>query len=240
LPASCDADLAAIGLSTTQTTVNPDSIKNYEVGAKTTWLDRKLTVNVAAYSIKWNGIQQGLQLPCGFTVTANAGSATSKGAELETEAQIATNVEIGASGSYTAATLDNDEPSFGALRGDQLLNVPVWQYAAHVTYLFTPAAGIRGSARVDLQHTGGSFADYARLQGTTSRDPAFALGQLTLLGARIGFIKDRWDVALLGTNLLNQLARLDRQVSIGADDPGRPRYVINRPRTVGIDVRLSF
>ncbi len=47
LPNLCAADLANIGLSSAPTAFRPDSIWNYELGAKTQWIDHRLTVNGA-------------------------------------------------------------------------------------------------------------------------------------------------------------------------------------------------
>jgi outer membrane receptor protein involved in Fe transport len=64
-----------------------DSLWNYELGTKTSWLDRRLTVNAAGFYIKWNNIQQEILLSCGFQYVANAGAAVSKGGELEVHAR---------------------------------------------------------------------------------------------------------------------------------------------------------
>jgi iron complex outermembrane receptor protein len=47
--------------------------------------DGRMNVRVAAYRIDWNNIQQSILLPCTYSVTENAGSATSTGAELEAD-----------------------------------------------------------------------------------------------------------------------------------------------------------
>lgn len=61
---------------------------SYELGAKTSWLDDHLTVNVAAFYINWDNLQ--LNLPTGQPGSyyiANAGNADSKGVELELDAR---------------------------------------------------------------------------------------------------------------------------------------------------------
>lgn len=65
-------------------TYGEESSWNYEAGAKSTWFDGRLLVNVAAFYIHWDDLQ--LNLPTGAPgqfYIANAGAADSKGVELE-------------------------------------------------------------------------------------------------------------------------------------------------------------
>jgi iron complex outermembrane recepter protein len=240
LPSICQSGLAAVGITSPPNKVNPDNDKNYEIGAKTSWLDRRLTIDVALYRIDWENIQQELFLPCGEFFDANAGQAVSKGVEFEVDGRITERLGGGVSGSYDRATLSQNEPTFGALSGDQLNDVPVQQGAAHVDYSFPLRTDIGAVARVDVQYTGSSYANYLRLAGTSERDPAQRLGALTLLNARLTFNKDNWTASLFADNVLDRIARQDVQNSLLAQIPGRPRYVPNMPRTIGINVRRNF
>jgi len=58
---------------------------NYEIGAKTSWLDNKLLANLTFYYINWDNLQLNQPDPVtpGSYYIANAGSAESKGVELE-------------------------------------------------------------------------------------------------------------------------------------------------------------
>lgn len=240
LGSTCAPNLLALGLSTATNTVAPDGDKNYELGAKTEWLNRRLTVNAAAYRIIWNDIQQQLYLPCGFVLTANAGKAVSNGVEFEAEAQFRDDFSGGFSGSYDRATLSQAEPTFGALAGDQINNVPKYQAAVHAEYHYDLPSSIRIAARADAEYTGSSYADYARLPGTSQRDPGQRLQSLTLLNARLSFARGPWSGALFAQNLLDRLSREGVQQSIIAQVPDRPRYVPNAPRTFGFNFRWSF
>jgi outer membrane receptor protein involved in Fe transport len=71
-----------------------DSLWNYEVGTKTSWLEHRLTFNAAAFYIKWDNIQQQILLPCGFQYRANAGAAVSKGGEMELHARPTEPLEV--------------------------------------------------------------------------------------------------------------------------------------------------
>jgi iron complex outermembrane receptor protein len=240
LPSVCQTGLADIGIDSPPTKVNPDSDQNYEVGAKTTWLERRLQVNLALYRITWKNIQQQLFLPCGEFFDANAGDASSRGVELEIDTRITERLSAGLSASYDRAVLSQNQPSFGAFKGDQLNNVPVQQGAVHVDYTFPDFAGIKTITRLDAQYTGSSYANYMRLPDSEERDPAQRLGALTVLNARATFSKDNWTAALFVDNICDRIARQGVQNSLLAQIPDRPRYVPNVPRTVGVSLHWAY
>ncbi len=63
-------------------------IWSIEVGEKARFADRRFTVNADVYYIKWNNIQQLIELTCGYPYDTNAGNARSYGPELEMAAQV--------------------------------------------------------------------------------------------------------------------------------------------------------
>jgi outer membrane receptor protein involved in Fe transport len=221
--------------------VNPDSIKSYELGAKTDWVDRRLTINGAVYRINWADIQQGELLPCGFNVAENFGSATIKGAELEASAQLTHLISAGLSGTYIHAELLQASPLLGALAGDPIEFVPNWQYALYAQTRFPVRQADDGFARLDYQYTGHSIANYTRLSDG-SFDPDDEVQVVRILNARIGEHYDAWEFALGATNLLNTLTResIDPNASITVAIPGRPRYVVTRPRTFTLSATYKF
>jgi outer membrane receptor protein involved in Fe transport len=74
----CPEALAALGFTPDQVRAyKSDSVWNYEVGAKTSWLDQTLTANVAAFYINWKNLQQSVRIECGSSFTGNAGAANS-------------------------------------------------------------------------------------------------------------------------------------------------------------------
>ncbi len=51
---------------------------------------------------------------------------------------------------------------------------------------------------------------------------------------------DKLEVAFVGKNLANEAANLGDNRSIAAETPGRPRLIVNQPRTIGLEFRESF
>jgi len=233
LPPVCEAD--------SQLQVQPDSIKNYELGVKTGWLDRRLTVNATAYRTDWSDIQQGITLQCGFNLITNFGAAQINGAEFEISGRLTERLNAGLTGTYIEAELQQDLPTLGAFEGDQILYVPKWQYSLYMETTLPLLEDNDGFVRLDYQYTGSSFANYSRL-GDGARDPAAELDAVRLWNLRAGLRHGNWEFAVAGQNLLNKAFRqsLDPNAIITFVIPGRPRYVINRPRTISLSVSYQF
>jgi outer membrane receptor protein involved in Fe transport len=221
--------------------VRPDSIKSYEIGAKTAWLDRRLTVNTAAYRINWKDIQQSHLLPCGFGVQDNFGAAVIKGAELEANAQLTYRVSAGLSATYLHTELLQGSPPIGSHAGDPIQHVPNWQYALYAQTTIPVMQADDGFARLDYQYTGHSITDYSRLTDG-NYDPDHEVQVVRLLNARTGLHYQAWEFALSATNLLNNVVRqsLDPNASITIPIADRPRFVVTRPRTFILSVSYRF
>jgi outer membrane receptor protein involved in Fe transport len=106
-----------------------DSIINYELGLKTSLLDRRLTLNGAIYQIDWEDIQvsqfansaSGLR----FTYRGNGGKAKVQGVELEMTARPSETLQFGLGLAYTDSKLEEDLPiPTQGLKGDPLTYVP--------------------------------------------------------------------------------------------------------------------
>ena len=92
-----------------------DTLANFELGAKTQWFDRALTVNLAGFIENWNKMQFGLAPPgaIGVLATYNAGNAQIKGVEGNFNLHLAP-ITLSGSGSYIDAKLTTDFCNFGA------------------------------------------------------------------------------------------------------------------------------
>jgi outer membrane receptor protein involved in Fe transport len=228
------SNLAAKGCGQDYGPYQPDSLWNYEAGAKTRWLNGALTVNAAAYYIKWSDVQQGKTLDCSYQITENAGSAKVHGAELEIQGRIGGHLQLGAGVGYTKAVLAADAPSLNGLAGQQLENVPRWNGNATAKYIFTPLPGYDGFARADGLYVGESYPDFDR------SDPATFQRAYALLDLRAGITHDAWEVDLFVNNVLDKQAALSRFISDNYDASTRSRIFTNRPRTAGLSLEWKF
>ncbi len=239
-PASvCGGDVAKLGMSDSALQrFEPDSLWNYELGAKSILLDGRMTLNASLYLIEWSKVQQQIVLPCGFNITSNFGSATSKGAEVELNYQPTRALTLRAFASVTDATLNNDVPGTAAKKGDRLLDVP--HASGGVSAQLSAPLGERwaGYARIDYSYTGGANTLYDRASPFHQR-LGYGIANLRL-GADQNRAGPRLGAALFIDNVFNKIGQTGLPVAITADLPDTRRIAIVRPRTVGVTLSYLF
>ncbi|MDR3511801.1 MAG: TonB-dependent receptor [Caulobacteraceae bacterium] len=232
----CGADLAALGLSATELVrYNPDTLWNYEVGAKTSWLDRRLTVNGSLYYIDWSQVQQQIVLGCGFNITANFGKAVSKGAELEATFRPIRRLTLSGGFGYTDATLSNSIPGTGAQKGDTLLDVPHWNVSGSAEYTVPLRDDYSAFGRVDVGYISSSHALYDR------SSPFYLRKGYTITNLKVGIDSgSTWEAALFVDNVFDVIGETGLPAAISADLPDTRREAITTPRTVGVSVSYKY
>jgi iron complex outermembrane receptor protein len=133
-----------------------------------------------------------------------------------------------------AGTLSPQQP------GDPVFQVPDWTANASGTWTAPLWSGWRLVSTVDYSYVGRSYsANNLAPNGdgtfTTRLRPSYQL-----LDARLAMMHDKLEVAFVGKNLGNEVANLGDNRSLAAETPGRPRLIVNQPRTIGLEFRASF
>lgn len=237
-PASlCGTEVGGLGLNQGQLSAyGPDHLWNYEIGAKTSWLDRHLSVNGSAFYIDWSKVQQQIVLQCGFNITANFGKAVSKGGELEIELRPTDQLTFGGGFGYTDATLKSDVPGTAARDGDRLQNVPKWTVNASAEYHDDIGDSLKGFARLDYSYVGPANFLYDRTS------PFYRRAGFSVFNTRIGLdpVNAPWEAALFVTNIFDKRGATDLPVAISADLPTTRRIALNQPRTIGVNLGYRF
>lgn len=82
-----------------------DSLTNYEVGWKTSWLDRSLNWNGAVYDEEFSNFQFAFLGPNSLTIIENAPSARIRGAETSVDWRATSNLTFSAGAAYNHAVL---------------------------------------------------------------------------------------------------------------------------------------
>jgi iron complex outermembrane receptor protein len=200
----------------------PEQNKTYEVGAKTQWLDRRLTANLALYYVDWTNLQltsRSIDPSNIFNLIRNTGDAISSGFEFELRAAPVEALQFGLG--YA-----NANPRFKAGARDLGLSA-FCGVAAGVCPNFTSAAdlAVRGVdvggqqlgrtvreqynafVEVGLPFGAGEWRWYARADwAQMGRQPVSALevqfiDGYSIVNARLGVASDRYEIAAWAKNL---------------------------------------
>jgi iron complex outermembrane recepter protein len=221
-----------------------DSIVNYELGAKASWLDRRLTTNGAVYFIDWSDIQvaqfanstSGLR----FSYRGNGGKATVQGIELEVAAYPTDAFQFGLGVAYTDSELDENLPiPTQGLKGDPLPYVPEWTGSVNARYSWPMFGSLEGFVGGDWSYTGDT-ANRLRSNDRYYRK----LEAYEILNLRGGIQGDTWSAVLSIDNandadeIITYPFDFQTAAAINGNIPdrlGRPR-----PRTISLSFRKSF
>ena len=87
------------------TTYDPDSVWSYEIGEKSRFFDRRLTVNISLYYENWSHIQLEAY-PDDFALNINGSHAIIYGGEVDVRADLGAGFNLQVSGGYIHETLD--------------------------------------------------------------------------------------------------------------------------------------
>ncbi|MEH6676886.1 TonB-dependent receptor [Phenylobacterium sp.] len=222
---------------------DPDFVKNYELGWKSTVLDRQLQLNGAVYLMKWDDIQVSQRDPTGaFNYTSNAGKAELKGIELE--GRLRPNALPGFSANFAVRRSDQklteDNPlvagppanPLAGLEGERIPNTSKWGGNLGVEQTFT-MFGLDAYARADASYTGEAFTTFS------PNDPIRrAFGDYTLVDLRSGVQTGTWEASIYVRNLFNERALTGWNVQ---SRPGIPDLVrTTEPRELGIQLGYNF
>jgi iron complex outermembrane recepter protein len=234
-PSLCAQDLLNLGDTTAPTAFKPDSIWNYELGTKTQWFDHRLTVNGALYYIDWNNIQQTINLPgCGFNFVGNFGKASSEGVELEMNFNPVRALKLSLRLSYNEAKLTSTIPGAAGQAGQTLEYAPRWMGAASAEYTHPIAADTAAFVRGDFNSSTREDSNY-NYQSIYKNIAGYSLLNLRLGAKHLG-----WTGGLFVTNALDRRAETELPFANGFDLPTQRRIALNRPRTIGVDIRFDY
>lgn len=222
-----------------------ENVNSYEIGLKNQFLDRRVTLNLAGFTSKYNNMQQSVQevIPGtteNETVTLNASSATIAGFEAEFTGRVIRQLTINGSFSYLDAHFDR----FVADLGDGLGTIN----RANLPLVFAPkwTANLGATYSVDTPYGNFSATPDVRYKSLlwTSFSPINAYSDVaarpanTLLDATIAWsaLDSRYRVALWGKNLTNRVV-INNSFPVGSLSTLR---IYDPPREFGVDLGVKF
>jgi len=216
----------------------PDSLINFELGAKGRLANGLFDYQADVYFIRWSNIQvQDTTPDAAFVYQGNAGEAYVKGVEFEFTAHPIQYLTATFAGSYQDAYLVQGasaavyayNPTLG-LTGDAIPNVPKVQLDLGLNYRRPIANGWDGMIATDVTYRDAVNSYFA------SNSFNIPLAPYTLLGLRVGAIQGPWSVTAFARNLTNKRAQVSAINS--TQDPDALLTV--QPRTIGVTLTRKF
>ena len=231
-----------------------ETMWNYELGLKGSWLEDTLTVSAAVFYQDRDDMQvkQSIVIPvdpgspacpCNFIDSLqNASGGINKGLEIEANWQVTGSINLfGSLGlldteyknylsySHTDADLDNGIPY--DMSGRAQAHAPETQYAFGAQFFITD----NWFAQADIEGKGKAYA---------SANHNEKLKSYTLLNMRLSYQTDRWSVALWGRNLTDKDVQTRGFGGFG-NDPRKlyetePYYQLGEPRVYGVTGIVYF
>lgn len=221
----------------TGTLVNPEIPTSYELGVKSTLLDRRLRLNVALFDTTFDGFQTQAQLPgtaAGF-MTLNAGQLKSRGVEVEFTALPFEGLTISGGTTFNDTeyrNLDGIPCHYGQatgtsgtnvclpngttdVSGNQLDNAPRWTTTITTRYEHPVSGEWVGFLQGDVYHR-------SSFNFTQTRDPNLRVKANAIFGLSAGARTqdDRLSITAFVRNLFDK-----RVPSFIIADPAAPFYV---------------
>jgi iron complex outermembrane recepter protein len=226
---------------------SPDSLTNFELGAKGRVFGGLFDYQADVYFIKWDNIQvQETTADAAFVYQGNAGTAHVKGVEFEFTAHPIEYLSATFAGSYQDAYLvQGASPAQYNLNktlgrtGDGIPNVPRFQANFGLNYRRPIMNGWDGMAATDVSFRGREnsyFSSAVLSAGPPLVYENIPLSSYSLVNLRLGVIKDLWSVTAFARNLTDKRAQVSAINS--SQDPDALLTV--RPRTIGLTATRKF
>jgi outer membrane receptor protein involved in Fe transport len=217
-----------------------DTLWNYEIGEKASFLGGKLRLNSDVYYIDWQNIQLPTESPAGNLYIANAGNAQSYGYEAELAASPVRWLDIGGSLSLNNAELTTSNPTLvrstglvGVYGGYRLPASPHFTIADYAQINFT-AMDHPAYFRVD--------ENYISEESTDFDDQGARFGNYSLVNMRAGIHVGNAEVVAFINNAFDNQGINNAAVATFSDGfPIQLKAAFrNRPLTAGLTFRDSF
>ncbi|WP_084421451.1 TonB-dependent receptor [Henriciella litoralis] len=218
-----------------------DELINYEVGMKGTFLNGKLTSNLAAYYIIWSDIQvQANRLSDQVQFATNIGEAVSQGLEFEVGYYPGNGLSLFVNGSINDTEITELTPAEAAISGAELglqLAMPNFQGAATARYDFNI-----GDMDAFVTGTAAYVGDFPAMLPNVPGQPNVPAPTFdytdayTVVNLQAGLSRDNWQVTGYVENLFddNSITYVHPESFLDG------RYARQRPQTFGVRVSVEY
>lgn len=217
-----------------------DRAWSYELGAKTSWLARRLSMNASGYLMDWDDIQVSGSRPDGlFRFLSNAGAARVWGAELELAIYPISGLRLDANGTVLDARLSEDQVNGTVVapgrKGDRIPYVPHWAGGLGAQYVAPFSAALSLFSRVDASCVGSSRSELRPDNPFRRRIDAYGLVNLRL---GVQSPTTSWAAFVFVNNVAGATAI--HYATANGVTLGETSVTSASPRTFGLNLRRFF
>jgi iron complex outermembrane receptor protein len=225
--------------------LEPEKVKNWELGIKSQFFDRRLTFNISAFSTDLSGLQANIVPTNGNrSYLANVGDVRARGVEVDGSFRLTENFTIDGNASYNDAkykSYANAPCPVGVtgvcdLTGKPLFQAPKWVANASIDYHVQLANGLRPYAIAQYSYRSSTF-------GTADVGPYSRIDPYSLFNFRVGtsFRDGRYDLSAWINNAFDKkyFQNLSTTAIVGTS-PFAYAGQLGTPRTAGATFRVNF
>ena len=218
-------------------TYAPDTVANYEIGAKTEWMQGRLVLNAAAFLEEFDDLQVvGRIGPLSLPYFANVSAAETSGLEIELGARPTDNLALNFALTYTDAQFTEASAAINVVDGDRIPQIPEWTLSGSADYTLPVTAGLDAFFHLDGRYVGASPADTTAIAKANNLE----LDAYSVFNGRVGIeTENGFRASLFVQNLTDERGELNTMIADGLT-PARLRTTILTPRTIGIQLAQEF
>jgi len=210
---------------------DPETAWSYEIGAKSQFLDNRVTVNASAFRIDWTNQQAFIFVDNINRVIGNAAKASNMGFELEAAAQVTDDLRFNVNFGYQDAKYEafKDDITNADYSGDPLPMAPKFSVGGGVDFYRPLYDDVDLFAKADYSFR----SDYSFDPSNPYREHPTHLVN-SEIGIQIGDIRG----SLWGRNLLNQsyIQESFRNFLVADEDLG----VVAEPLSFGASLKVEW
>jgi iron complex outermembrane receptor protein len=233
--------------ATVPNTFDAEEMTAYEMGIKSQFVDRRVTLNAAGFWYDYSDLQVRNTIGLGLTSISNAGAATVEGVELTLSGLVTDSLTLSGQVTYLNAEYDDfcEAISGGTpLNGDPLCSTPTYADRSGNRLNLAPewSGGVSLDYRTRVADAGElsfnlGYAWEDTSYFTAANEAIVSTGGWERMDGRVGFaLNDGLEVYLYGKNLTDE-----RYVGLALRGlPTLAPSLVSDPRTYGLGVRYRF
>jgi len=226
------------GAGTGNSSFEPDSLWNYELGIKQNLFDDRGFANISVYHISWSKIQLAVNVG-GINQLVNGGDARVNGIDSSFSFRVLPGLNILAAATYTDAKLTTVSPLLGLnYEGARLPLSPHFSGAIAANYTFLRNDALTGEFNLSDRYIGPRNQGYPG----SAIAPLYSLASYNIVDMTLSMRwKNGWEAGSYLKNVFDKRGEVSANTVTSVFVPTAPVPVtLAQPRTIGLTLAKSF